>query len=543
MLSNPALIRLRGGPDCTMKAVILAAGVGSRLRPITLDRPKCCVTVNSVPILERQLRAYAEAGVDEVHVVAGYLADQVRTLGRAVASDLPGVTVTVHENETYANTDNMYSLSIVRERVAGEPFLLSNGDVACDAAIFAALVSRTDGSAIACNASAYEEEAMKVTVDDDSLVDHIAKDVSRSEAHATSLDVYRFSASCSARLFDAIRRRVEVEGAYDHWTELAIDDVVSRDGHDVEPVDVGDVPWVEVDDLADLLAADRSFASMAPLATKDAVFFDLDGTVYVDDEPVEEAADLVADLRAAGTEVFFLSNNSSKWKTSYAETLTGMGIPADQDEVILSTDAVLDYLDDEGVTSSYVVGTEAMRAAVERTGVDPEADDPEVVVVGFDTELTYEKTRRATLAIRDGASFLLAHPDLVCPSGEGLVPDCGSIGALVETATGREPDRVFGKPNPEMVRTALATSGLDPADVAVVGDRIGTDIALADALGCESVCVLTGDADRAAIETASIRPTLVVENVGELRRPGLLVERDGTQSVPSEASGASGASR
>lgn len=526
-----------------MKAVILAAGVGSRLRPITLDRPKCCVTVNSVPILERQLRAYAEAGVDEVHVVAGYLADQVRTLGRAVASDLPGVTVTVHENETYANTDNMYSLSIVRERVAGEPFLLSNGDVACDAAIFAALTSRTDGSAIACNASAYEEEAMKVTVDDDSLVDHIAKDVSRSEAHATSLDVYRFSASCSARLFDAIRRRVEVEGAYDHWTELAIDDVVSRDGHDVEPVDVGDVPWVEVDDLADLLAADRSFASMAPLATKDAVFFDLDGTVYVDDEPVEEAADLVADLRAAGTEVFFLSNNSSKWKTSYAETLTGMGIPADQDEVILSTDAVLDYLDDEGVTSSYVVGTEAMRAAVERTGVDPEADDPEVVVVGFDTELTYEKTRRATLAIRDGASFLLAHPDLVCPSGEGLVPDCGSIGALVETATGREPDRVFGKPNPEMVRTALATSGLDPADVAVVGDRIGTDIALADALGCESVCVLTGDADRAAIETASIRPTLVVENVGELRRPGLLVERDGTQSVPSEASGASGASR
>jgi len=137
-------------------------------------------------------------------------------------------------------------------------------------------------------------------------------------------------------------------------------------------------------------------------------------------------------------------------------------------------------------------------------------------VVGFDTELTYEKTREATLAIRDGAEFLLAHPDLVCPTPEGLVPDCGAIGALIEAATGERPTKTFGKPGTEMVEHVLRERGFDPADVVVVGDRLATEMRMAQRLGCESVCVLTGDATRADVEESPIQPTLVAGDVGDL---------------------------
>lgn len=497
-----------------MKAAVLAAGIGSRLRPITLKKPKCCVTVDSTPVLEHQLRAFDEAGVSEVVVVAGYLAERTRELCERVGSNL-GLEITVVENEVFANTDNMYSLYQAKEHLAGEEFVLANGDVVFDPEVVPLVLEAEAPSAIACDPSTHSAEAMKVVVED-GHVRAIRKDVSRAEAHACSIDVYRFSADFSRRLFDRIERTIEIEGRYDGWTEVAIDDLVRAGDTDVRPVDIAGADWVEIDDHADLLAADRRFSNLSDLGAKKAVFFDLDGTIYLDSDLVEGAADLVAGLRSRDVEVFFLSNNSSSWKTDYAEKLTDLGIPTQPDRVVLSTDGVIDYLQEEGASEAYVVGTEAMRDALSQHDIDPEADDPDYVVVGFDTELTYEKVRRATLAIRDGAQFLLAHPDLVCPTQEGMIPDCGSIGALVEAASGREPTEVFGKPNPEMIAHVLAERDLDPEDVAIVGDRLETEIRMADRLGCDSVCVLTGSADRAEIEASEVQPTMIAENVGDL---------------------------
>ena len=512
-----------------MKAVVLAAGIGSRLRPITLEKPKGCVTVDSTPILEHQLRAYAGAGVREVFVVAGYLAEKTRQLCKRVARDLD-LAVTVVENEVFANTDNMYSLYQVREAVAGEPFLLANGDVIFDPEIVSLLVESDAPSAIACDASTYSGEAMKITVED-GRVTGIRKDIPESRAYANSIDVYRFSADFSRRLFRRIERTVETNGEYDGWTEVAIDDLVGSGDVDVRPVDIAGADWVEIDDHADLLAADRRFSSLSDLGRKEAVFFDLDGTIYLDDELLEGAADLVAALRSRDVEVFFLSNNSSNWKPAYAEKLADLGIPTQPDRIVLSTDGVIEYLRNEGASGAYVVGTEAMHEAFRHHDIEPERDDPDYVVVGFDTELTYEKVRRATLAIRDGAEFLLAHPDLVCPTREGMIPDCGSIGALVETATGREPAETFGKPDPGMIEHVLAERDLDPGDVAVVGDRLETEILMAERLGCDSVCVLTGDTDRADVEAGEIQPTMVAADVGDLL--GLVGMPEGTSAAVS----------
>jgi len=505
-----------------MNAAILAAGVGSRLRPITVERPKCCVSVDGTSILSHQLRAYADAGFDQAYVVAGYMADAVRAECEAVGAEHPEFEVTVRENPAFANTDNLYSLYQLQADLDGEPFVLSNGDVVFDPAILERLAEDAADAAIACDSSTYTGEAMKVQLDEAGRVTHLSKEIDRNRAAAVGIDVYRFSPAASATLFDRIERTIEVDGEYLDWTERVIDELASETAYDVEPVDVAGHPWVEVDDHEDLLAADRTFSSIRDLDEKEAVFFDLDGTLYVDEALTPGAAEAVAAFRFGGADVYFLSNNSSAWKTDYAAKLDSLGIPAEPSDVVLSTDGVIDYLHERGMDSTYVVGTTAMREAITERDIEVTAPDPDAVVVGFDTELDYEKVREATLAIRDGAEFLLAHPDLVCPTARGFVPDCGSIGKLVAAATGREPTETFGKPNEAMLEGVLREQGLRGDETVVVGDRLETEVELANRLGADSVCVLTGATDRATIESASVRPSLVVETVGDLVAQGFV---------------------
>jgi len=498
-----------------MNAVILAAGTGSRLRPLTIDQPKACVTVDGVPILEHQIRAYDAAGFESISVVTGYMPAKIRELCDRLSEELP-VDIGLIHNEAFANTDNMYSLYCAREEIAGEPFVLSNGDVVFEPEVVDRLAELDDHSAVAVDADQYDPEAMKITVDEQGAVDGISKEFDAEAAAATSIDLYRFSAATSAKLFDRIVRRIEIDQEYTAWTELALDELVGTASHDVRPVDISGANWVEIDDQADLLAADHTFSSLGGLHSKEAVFFDLDGTIYLDETPVDGAVELVEELRAAGVDVYFLSNNSSRWKPTYADRLSSLGIAADPDDVILSTDGVIDYLQTNEVESSYVVGTEAMRGAVAEAGIEPQASDPETVVVGFDSELTYEKVAAATLAIRGGAEFVLAHGDTVCPTEARLIPDCGSIGALVETASGRSPTQIFGKPNERMIDHVIEREGYAPSEVVIVGDRLSTDIELADRLGCGSVSVLSGETTRRDIETADQTPSLVVASVDDL---------------------------
>ncbi len=508
-----------------MNAVILAAGTGSRLRPLTIDQPKACLTVDGTPIAEHQIRAYDDAGIETVYVVTGYMPEQIQALCDRLAAELAVEIETVH-NAAFANTDNMYSLYCAKAAVGDEPFMLSNGDVVFEQGVVETLAGAGDGSAIAVDTGTYDPEAMKITLDEAGDIDGISKEISENEAAATSIDLYRFSADTSAKLFDRLVRRIEIDQEYTSWTELALDELLATGNHDVQPVDIGGASWVEIDDRADLLAADHTFSSLGDLHTKEAVFFDLDGTIYLDETPVEGAVELVAQLRGSGVDVYFLSNNSSRWKPTYADRLSSLGIEATPDDIILSTDGVIDYLQANSIESAYVLGTEAMRGAIADAGIEPAASDAETVVVGFDSELTYEKAAKATLAVRAGAEFLVAHGDRVCPTESGLVPDCGSIAAMIETASGRSPTHVFGKPNVGMVEHVIDREGYDRDEVVIVGDRLSTDIELAERLGCESVSVLSGETTRRNIETADQSPSLVVESVG-----ALVGESPGTSAI------------
>ena len=185
-----------------MRAVIVAAGRGTRLGSITHDKPKCMVRVGGIPILEHQLQAYANAGISDIFVVAGFKLDMVREFCRGIKD----ANIKIIENSVYKTTNNMYSLYLVRETIANESFLLSNGDVVLDPNIIYELVHSKLSDAIACEKGAYNKESMKIMIDTSGYINDISKKIPPSTAYGNSIDVYKFSPASSKCLSEEISK-------------------------------------------------------------------------------------------------------------------------------------------------------------------------------------------------------------------------------------------------------------------------------------------------------------------------------------------------
>jgi NagD protein len=206
--------------------------------------------------------------------------------------------------------------------------------------------------------------------------------------------------------------------------------------------------------------------------------------------------------------------------------LQKLRIDAGEGDVYSSTTATLAYLREEwpGVRRLFVLGTPALRQEFAEAGFElcdepgeTEGREPEAVVVGFDTTLEYARLCRAAYWISRGRPFIATHCDAVCPTDEATVlPDCGAICKMLTHATGREPVAVLGKPSPGMIAGMMRRHGLAPDEVAVVGDRLYTDVAMGQAAGAVSVLVLTGETTRAQADAAARPADFVVENVAEL---------------------------
>ena len=142
-------------------------------------------------------------------------------------------------------------------------------------------------------------------------------------------------------------------------------------------------------------------------------------------------------------------------------------------------------------------------------------DEAEVLICGFDTELTFQKLEDACILLNRGVEFLATNPDWVCPTWYGYVPDCGSVCEMLFRATGRRP-KVIGKPQPEMALLAMESTGFSPEETVLVGDRLYTDIACAANAGIDSVLVLSGESSRNDLQTSEVHPRWVLQNVAEL---------------------------
>jgi NagD protein len=252
----------------------------------------------------------------------------------------------------------------------------------------------------------------------------------------------------------------------------------------------------------------------------DAYIFDLDGTLYVDERPIPGAPEAVAELRAGGAKVAFVTNNPLSTAATYAQRLTAIGIPAATDEVTTSVDALIDYLDAHHprrpvLAVAEKVVLESLRSAGYLVTGEPTQAD--VVVVSFDRGFDYAKLHAAYRAVRErGAVIVATNPDPYCPTADGGLPDCAAMLAAIEACTGARAEAIVGKPNRQMVETVLRRVAIEPSRTAVVGDRLMTDIAMAQAAGAAGVLVLSGATRAAEVETDAITPDYVIDSVGDL---------------------------
>ena len=250
-----------------------------------------------------------------------------------------------------------------------------------------------------------------------------------------------------------------------------------------------------------------------------AVFLDLDGTIYLGGELIPGAIDFLDRCESNGVQRYFLSNNSSRSVSQYVTKLQNMNIPCSNEDVLLSTHDLLSWLRNEGVSRTWAIATSGMCEMMEAAGITTRDSDPEYVVLGYDTEINYEKISTASIHIHKGVPLVASHPDKVCPSPEGGLPDVGAYLAMLKVTTGKDPVHITGKPNPGMILHKIEELGYKPEECAMVGDRLYTDMEMAIRAGCVSVLVLSGEAtleDYAVWDGGEVN--VVVDSVDELLR-------------------------
>jgi HAD superfamily hydrolase (TIGR01450 family) len=255
----------------------------------------------------------------------------------------------------------------------------------------------------------------------------------------------------------------------------------------------------------------------------DAIVFDLDGTIYLDEKAIPAAPGTVRSVRELGVRVAFVTNNAVRPPSAVVEKLARVGVKATVEEVLTSSQAVVRLLGGErglaGV-KALVVGGPGLRGALTGAGarlLEPRAwREAEVVVAGLDPELDYGRLRAATLAIAAGARFVGSNPDASLPTPEGPWPGAGSILALLSVATGVRP-QVAGKPERALFETVAAALG--PGRYLMVGDRSDTDLTGARALGWGTALVLTGATSLATLLDSPVVPDHLLADVGGLLAP------------------------
>lgn len=258
---------------------------------------------------------------------------------------------------------------------------------------------------------------------------------------------------------------------------------------------------------------------MALADAYDAFLLDLDGVLYRGDVAVPHAPEVVAELRAAGKRLTFLTNNAARTPEQVADKLVGLGFGAEPSEVVTSAMATAALLGDREVRTAFVVGERGVREALSAAGIevlDGDPSDADVVVVGWDRDADYAKLRTACVLVQRGAHLVATNPDASYPAPDGLLwPGAGALLAVIVTTTGVEPE-VVGKPSPPLFRFALERSG--GSRPLVVGDRLDTDVAGAVALRWDSLLVLTGVTARADLRSSPVSPTYVAEDLRALTR-------------------------
>lgn len=244
---------------------------------------------------------------------------------------------------------------------------------------------------------------------------------------------------------------------------------------------------------------------------------DMDGTFYLGDNLIDGSLDFLAALERTGRTARFLTNNSSKSASVYSEKLKKMGVDEKYRDVISSGHAAAHYcLKHFPGQTCYLLGNPMLREEMRAMGMNLVEDDADYVLVAFDTTLDYAKMCKVCDYIRAGKPYIATHPDYNCPTETGFIPDMGAIMAFIEASTGRKADIILGKPHRGIVDEALARTGFALSEMAMVGDRLYTDVATGVNHGMTGILVLSGEATMDDVAASDVKPDLIFGRLADM---------------------------
>ncbi len=256
---------------------------------------------------------------------------------------------------------------------------------------------------------------------------------------------------------------------------------------------------------------------MTNLCDIELFLLDMDGTIYLDDILFDGSLEFIQKIINKNKKYVFLTNNSSKNQNDYVKKVNKLNIPCSNENVFTSGMAMGLYLSQNYPNKKiYLLGTKALETELKSYGVLLVDDNPDIVVVGFDRELNYQKLEKACEFLCNGAIFLATNPDLVCPiKDKRYIPDCGSICHMLTVATNKQPIYI-GKPNPDMIYLLSKKFNIPCDKIAVIGDRVYTDIASGFNAKATTICVLSGESTMKTIEESEIKPDYIFNSIKDL---------------------------
>lgn len=259
---------------------------------------------------------------------------------------------------------------------------------------------------------------------------------------------------------------------------------------------------------------------MAKLRKIKHVALDMDGTIYMGSTLFPFTKQFLKELSDNGIGYSFLTNNPTKSQADYLQKLKNLGIDAEPDAMYTSSIATIEYLkvNFPEAKNLFILGTPSMISEFEAAGYVSLTEDtsvrPDVLVVAFDTTLVYKRLCAASWWASQGVPYIATNPDRVCPTDlDTVLVDCGSLCKCIEHATGRCPDIVIGKPNPDMLEGIKHMYNLDGEEIAMCGDRIYTDVATAQNAGAFGVLVLSGESTLVDVEKAERKPDVTAKDI------------------------------
>lgn len=258
-------------------------------------------------------------------------------------------------------------------------------------------------------------------------------------------------------------------------------------------------------DLEQILAKVRCFA------------LDMDGTIYLGEQWIDGAVEFLHRIEETGRSYVFVTNNSSKNAAVYVNKLHRMGLDVGEDKIITSGQATIHYLQIHFPGKKvFLLGNPLLQEEFVHAGIILEDEHPDVVVTAFDTSLDYGKMCRVCDHVRAGLPYLATHPDYNCPTETGFIPDAGAIHAFIHASAFRYPDRVIGKPNGDIIEYLTNRVKLEREEIAMVGDRLYTDIAAGRNNGLKSILVLSGEASMEDVRRSDVLPHLIFDSVKDM---------------------------